>query len=199
MNYARSASCVRRVSRRGRFDVRSPVVSELSQAQAGPPIATPDVPADGLARRPGWLVTTILTVAALLIGAAATFGGLLLTGWRQQPEQHYTVLVFLKTDVTTGQREAVRAALTKIPSEGGVQLETSEQAYERFKEEFKDRPQLLESTTAETLPQSFHVATVSRDDFDCTLLDPVRTMPGVDQYGVALSPRDGHPGAKIAC
>jgi cell division protein FtsX len=174
-------------------------VSELSQPEPGPQIPPLDAPADGTAQRPRRLMTTILIVAALLIGSAATFSGLLIAGWRQQPEQHYTVLVFFKADVPAEQREAVRVALARIPAKNGVQLETSQQAYDRFKEEFKDQPQLLEGVTADKMPQSFHVETISRNDFDCTLLDPLRTMPGIDQYGVAQSPRDGHPGAKIAC
>ncbi|NMO49975.1 hypothetical protein HH310_02035 [Actinoplanes sp. TBRC 11911] len=156
-------------------------------------------PAPARRRGPGWLVTASLTVVALLAGAGAAFAGLLLTGWRHQPVQHYSVYVYFKKDVTDAQREAVHAVLTAIPGNRGVRLETSQQAYEKFKETFKDQPELLDRVTPSALPQSYQLETVSRDDFDCGLVRPLRTMPGMDQYTVILTPRAGRPGAKIAC
>jgi hypothetical protein len=49
------------------------------------------------------------------------------------------------------------------------------------------------------MPQSFHLETVSRDYFDCSVLEPLRDLSGVDEYSVAQTPRDGQPGARIAC
>ena len=156
-------------------------------------------PAPARRRGPGWLATTILTVVALLAGAAGAFGGLLLTGWRQQPVQHYSVYVYFNKDVTDAQREAVRVVLTAIPGNRGLRLETSQQAYEKFKVTFKDQPGLLDSLTPNSLPESYQLETVSPDDFDCAVVRPLRDMPGTDQYSVILTPRDGHPGARIAC
>jgi len=162
------------------------------------PIPTP-IPAPARRSGPGLLVTVVIAVVALLVGAGAAFSGLLLTGWRQQPERHYTVVVFFKTDVTAAQQDAARAVLAKIPATGGVRLETSEEAYAKFKEAFKDQPQLVGTMTADAMPQSFWLSTASRKDFDCTLVHPLGGTPGVDQYIVTQSPRDGHPGAKVGC
>ena len=149
--------------------------------------------------RPRPLVTVLLVLVALVVGAGLTFSGLLFAGWRQQPENRYAISVFFKSEVTSAQVNAVHATLARIRSTDGVHLETGEDAYQKFQQEFKDNPQLLSSTTADTMPQSFHLDTVSRDDFDCTLVAPIGTMAGVSLYAVTLYPRDGHPGAKIAC
>ena len=86
--------------------------------------------------------------------------------------------VFLNHDITDGQRGAVERRLHELPSVQGVSFETKEQAYERFKEQFKDAPDLISTTKPDSLPESFR-ATVT----DSSLVEAIETViaaaPGV--------------------
>ena len=93
--------------------------------------------------------------------------------------------VFLRGDATEPQRQAIEAKLRAIPGARAITFETHEQAYQHFKEQFKDRPDLVAATSPDSLPESFRL----------TLTDPVATqpqvaqvsaLPGVDQVTVAL-------------
>jgi cell division transport system permease protein len=68
------------------------------------------------------------------------------------------VSIFLKADVTDEQRNAIQQALqgdsmVRQP----VLHETKEQAYTKFKDEFKDAPDLVAATSPNSLPESFRI------------------------------------------
>jgi cell division protein FtsX len=92
--------------------------------------------------------TPALAVLLLLALAACT----------SEPEEtaHTTLTVFLNRDVTTEQKSAVEQRLRSMPSVEDVGLETRDQAYERLKEQLKDRPDLLGDLKPELLPESFY-------------------------------------------
>jgi cell division protein FtsX len=79
-----------------------------------------------------------------------------------------------------------------------VGFEDRKQAYTRFKETFKDRPDLLNGTKPDSLPESFRLTT-SGTEFDCPALNKVRHLPGVDDTVVVQPAVQGHPGAEVRC
>lgn len=154
---------------------------------------TPEAPA----RRRRWLPLVVVGVVALLVGAvAATVTVLALGGG---PAQHrYSVAVFLTHDATPQQKDAIRTKLGTLHPVDGIRFESRQQAYARFKEMFKDKPDLVNGTDPDSLPESFRLTT-SGTEFDCAAFTKVRHLPGVDNTVVVQPAVHGHPGAEVAC
>jgi cell division protein FtsX len=81
--------------------------------------------------------------------------------------------VFLADDVTDGQRDAIQQKLTAMASIRDVTLETKQQAWEEFQQQFKDSPDLLAQTRPDSLPATFR-ATVT----DSALAEAVKAVIG---------------------
>jgi len=82
--------------------------------------------------------------------------------------------------VTAEQRDAVKAKLTSMTSVvSETYYESSQEAYERFKQQFKDSP-ILANVTAEAMPESFRVKLVNPEDYAQVAL-AVTSLPGVEQ------------------
>jgi hypothetical protein len=134
-------------------------------------------------RRP-WGLLALVAVVALLVGIGGTSAAFLLYDRFNVPEYTFNVSVFLKADVTDADRDAVRSALAGIDTLDGVEYESREQAYENFKEIYRDSPDLIESVRPDTLPESFRFQTKGTD-FDCRILAPALALPAVDDVYVA--------------
>jgi cell division transport system permease protein len=89
------------------------------------------------------------------------------------------VTVFLRTDVTEDQRQAVEGILRSLPSVATVRFESQQEAYETFKRDFKDAPDLVAATKPESLPPSFRITVKSPAGY-CEVLTHVGNKPGVD-------------------
>jgi cell division protein FtsX len=96
------------------------------------------------------------------------------------------VAVFLRNDVTEPQKQAIEARLHTVPSAAGVTFQTREEAYARFKETFKDSPELIATITPEALPESFRFTLADRAAAE-PILAELRQLPGVDE--VTMPPK----------
>lgn len=67
------------------------------------------------------------------------------------------VSIFLRDDVTQAQRDQLREELEAMPDVQRVYFERKDEAYARFKEQFKDSPDIVANTTPDVLPESFRV------------------------------------------
>ena len=67
-----------------------------------------------------------------------------------------------------------------MPQVQQVFYESQEQAYEQFREQFKDSPDLVENVTAEALPESVRVKLRDPTQYD-VVASAVRDLPAVDQ------------------
>ena len=67
------------------------------------------------------------------------------------------VSIFLKADVTDDQRNGLKSDLEKDSLVQQVIYESKEQAWDRFKTQFRDAPDLVAATKPESLPESFRV------------------------------------------
>jgi cell division protein FtsX len=111
----------------------------------------------------------------------------------------YEVAVYLEQDATTDQKEAIRAVLTDLRSVDELRYQTREQAWERFKEQYKDSPDILNASRPDQMQNSFLFSTTGKT-FDCAaIVAPVRDLPGVDAVTAGLPVTGDRPGAQIIC
>lgn len=144
------------------------------------------------------LIHFAVAAGALLLGAVASTGVLILSGWRYQPEREFAVTVFMERDATEQQKSAVRAVLDRIPSDNGVEVESKEEAFARFQELYRDRPDFTESVEAKDMPESFKVTSRARS-FDCVQVRPLTNLGGVDEYNVIMTPTKARTGSRLGC
>jgi cell division transport system permease protein len=84
------------------------------------------------------------------------------------------------TAVTEEQRQVLLADLEALPQVQDVFYESQAQAYERFRDQFADSPDLVENVTADALPESFRVKLVDAEQFD-VVAGAFQGRPGVEQ------------------
>lgn len=93
--------------------------------------------------------------------------------------QQVRVTVFLTPDISPQDREQIEADLRAMPEVASVNYESKQQAYETFKEVFKDQPALVENTRPDALPESFRVELIDPEQFD-VISARLTGRPGVD-------------------
>ena len=89
------------------------------------------------------------------------------------------VSIYLKGDVTQAQREGLQRELEAMPDVERVIFETKEEAYQRFKEQFKDTPDIVENTSPDVLPEAFRVKLKDPKKFE-VVASAFAERPGVD-------------------
>jgi cell division transport system permease protein len=90
------------------------------------------------------------------------------------------VSIFLKGDITDDQRASLQNDLKNDALVQTVFHETKEQAFERFKTQFRDAPDLVNATKPDSLPESFRVKL--KDPKKVTsLADEFRSRDGVSE------------------
>lgn len=123
------------------------------------------VPASAGRRAPWWLVAVLLVVA---VGAGFGVGALVWAGQVEKvyppgykalsPEQYdkcvRNVIVYFDGDDPDPVMRAAAEELREDPRFESVREETRQQAFEHFKETFKDQPELVELARPEALPAS---------------------------------------------
>jgi cell division transport system permease protein len=91
------------------------------------------------------------------------------------------VSIFLKGDITTPQQDALADQLKGDPLvKQPVTFETKEQAYEKFKEQFKDAPDLIKATKPNSLPASFRVQLKDPEKYQ-QIFDTYKSREGIDE------------------
>ncbi len=89
------------------------------------------------------------------------------------------VSIYLKNDVTQAQRDQLRGELEAMPDVERVLFESKDEAFKRFKEQFKDSPEIVANTTPDVLPESFRVKLKDPKKFD-VVASAFADRPGVD-------------------
>ncbi|MDT4988017.1 MAG: cell division transport system permease protein [Micromonosporaceae bacterium] len=90
------------------------------------------------------------------------------------------VAIFLKTDVTDQQRNALRTDLTGDPLVQNVIYESRDVAWQRFKTQFKDAPDLVNATKPDSLPESFRVKLRNAEQFQ-SISDKYKGRDGIGE------------------
>lgn len=91
-------------------------------------------------------------VVLALLPLLATVSGC--TGADDPPPLPVRISAYLKSDATDAQRTAAEDRIRSLPGVTSVAFVGREQAWERFKETFKDDPDLIAATKPESLPDS---------------------------------------------
>src|SRR2546423_180102 len=135
----------------------------------------------GLRRNLSMTIAVVLTVAISLTG----LGGAWLVHKQVNTMKDYwfdkiQVSVFLTRDVTQPERDAIRTELEQLPQVQTVYYESQQQAYERFKVQFKDVPSLVKNTLPSALPESYRVKLKDPRKY-AIVQSAVQNMPGVDE------------------
>lgn len=87
--------------------------------------------------------------------------------------------VFLPIDTTHELRTQVGAILARSPEVDSSVYESREQAWQRFKEQFRDAPDLVDATKLENLPESWKFKLRCATDYPA-VKERLHTLHGVD-------------------
>ncbi|RBY95877.1 ABC transporter permease [Blastococcus sp. TF02-8] len=138
--------------------------------------------ATGLRRNLTMTVAMILTTA-ISLGLMGT--GLLIAQMIGKMKDIYydkvQVSIFLADDVTDEQRQAIRTELEASDEVKDFIYESRDEAYERFKEQFAQQPELVENTPPDALPESFRVELVNPERYSVIASEFPNGENGVDQ------------------
>jgi cell division transport system permease protein len=134
----------------------------------------------GLWRNVTMTIAMIITMAVSL----ALLGAGVLMYWKVQDMRTFfygsvEVSIFLKPDVTDQQRTDLKNQLSQDPLVKQADYEDQNTAYKRFKEQFKDAKDLVNSVKPDSLPASFRVKLKDPQKFTQIAL-AYQNKPGVD-------------------
>jgi cell division transport system permease protein len=136
----------------------------------------------GLRRNLTMTVAMILTTA-ICLGLGGT--GLLIYNMISEMKQIYydkvQVSIFLADGVTDQQRTAIKDQLSHSPEVKNYIYESKAEAYARFKEQFKQQPELVQNTPQDALPESFRVELVNPERYQVIAQEFPNGKNGVDQ------------------
>jgi cell division transport system permease protein len=82
--------------------------------------------------------------------------------------------------VTDEQRAELQADLEAMPEVQTVYYESQDEAYEQFRRQFEDSPDLVENVTADALPESFRVKLEDPTQF-AVVAEAFASRPGVEE------------------
>lgn len=133
-------------------------------------------------RRNTLMVTAVVITVAISLWFA--FAGVLMRKQVDMMKGYWydkvEVSIFLRPDVTEEQRTTLQADLTKNAEVQTVFYESRDEAFERFKEDFKESPDLTRDVVAEDLPESFRVKLKDPTKFR-ELFSEFSGRPGIDE------------------
>jgi cell division transport system permease protein len=135
----------------------------------------------GLWRNVTMTIAMIITMAVSLtmLGASA----LLYLQANEMKDYYYAnieVAMFLKSDVNDEQRQALDQQLDSDDLVQDYQLETKDKALEKFQTLWRDTPDLVDSVSAEQLPESFRVKLKNPEQYEDFAVK-YRDAEGVDE------------------
>jgi cell division transport system permease protein len=128
---------------------------------------------------------TIAMIITMAVSLGMLGGGLLLFWQVDRMEKFFfarvEVSIFLKADITDEQRSALDQELRADPlvATNGVTYESREEAYNNFKQLYRDSPDLVESVKPDTLPESFRVKLKDPEKFK-EISERYKDKAGVD-------------------
>jgi cell division transport system permease protein len=135
----------------------------------------------GLWRNVTMTIAMIITMTVSL----ALLGASVLMFWTVADMRDYyyaevEVAIFLTDEVTDDQRQSLEDALAQDPLVKSQIHETKDEAYARFREQFKDAPDLVEATQPKSLPESYRVKLDQPERFD-DIRQKYQTYGGVEE------------------
>jgi cell division transport system permease protein len=133
----------------------------------------------GLWRNVTMTVAMIITMAVSLTMLGASV--LLYLQVDQMKNYYYgeiEVSIFLRSDVTDAQRQAIDQAISSSNLVSNKTYETRQEAFNRFKELWQDSPDFVNSIGPNSLPESFRVKLKNPEKYK-TFADQISGMQGI--------------------
>ncbi|XVU26537.1 permease-like cell division protein FtsX [Actinoplanes sp. CA-054009] len=133
----------------------------------------------GLWRNVTMTVAMIITMSVSLTMLGASV--LLYLQVDQMKDYYYgniEVSIFLRSDVTEAQRQAIDQAISSNPLVSERTYETREEALKRFQELWKDSPEFVKAVGPNSLPESFRVKLKDPEQYK-TFADQIKGLQGI--------------------
>jgi cell division transport system permease protein len=108
----------------------------------------------------------IIVAISLTLFGIALLAGKQVNLWGGYLSDKIEVSVFLAKGITSQQRGSVGSQIRELPAVERVFYESQQQAYERFKDQFRDSPDMVRNVTPTVLPESFRVKLRDPNQFD---------------------------------
>jgi cell division transport system permease protein len=118
-----------------------------------------------------------MTVSLVMLGASV----LLYMQVDQMKSYYYgeiEVSIFLRTDVSEAQRQAIDQAISGNALVADKEYETREDAFKRFQELWADSPDFVKSVGPDSLPESFRVKLKDPEQYKA-FADQMQGLPGI--------------------
>jgi cell division transport system permease protein len=128
---------------------------------------------------------TVAVVVTVMISLTLLGASMLTTRIADRMHQKYfnqlEVAVYLRGDITQAQRDTLGTTLTADPRVEAVSYVSKQEAYEKFKNEFKDQADLVNSISGpNVLPESYQVKLKDPKQYE-NVASKYGQAPGVDQ------------------
>src|SRR6266545_1093173 len=108
----------------------------------------------------------IIVAISLTLFGIALLAGKQVNLWGGYWSDKIEVSVFLAKKITPQQRESIGGQIRALPAVETVFYESQQQAYQRFKDQFRDSPDMVRNVTASVLPESYRVKLRDPNQFD---------------------------------
>jgi cell division transport system permease protein len=108
----------------------------------------------------------IIVAISLTLFGIALLAGKQVNLWGGYWSDKIEVSVFLAKKITPQQRESIGGQIRALPVVETVYYESQQQAYQRFKGQFRDSPDMVRNVTASVLPESYRVKLRDPNQFD---------------------------------
>ena len=134
------------------------------------------------------LLMTLAGIITVAVSLCVLGGALLLSRLVDHGTQRWKdgveLEIFMVTNATDGQIEALNRALSNDKDVKSSKFISKTEAYETFKKLFEDQPDLVQTTDPEALPTSYRVAP-AQAELTTTVADRYSNQPGVDEVKTA--------------
>jgi cell division transport system permease protein len=130
-------------------------------------------------------VAAISTVAiSLLLLGGVQILGLVVTNVTGGLEQKVEISAYFRENASAGEIEQLTRDLSDMPTVKDVTFISKEEAFEEYKEIYKDQPEFWQNIPPDSLPQSLRIS-LTDADFTEEVASSIRGAPGLDEvrYG----------------
>ena len=126
------------------------------------------------------LASVMVVAVSLYLVGGVLLGRFAVNRFLDLQTEQLEVQVFLTGDVSEDERASIRADLEQMTEVQTVVFESKQEAFNRFKQLFRDQPGIVENTEADALPESFRVKLKDPQQFEI-VRDRLQGRPGIEE------------------
>ncbi|HEX9711675.1 MAG TPA: permease-like cell division protein FtsX [Actinomycetota bacterium] len=126
------------------------------------------------------LASVMVVAVSLYLVGGVLLGRFAIDRFLDLQTEQLEVQVFLANDVSDDERDSLRGDLQQMPEVATVVYESKQEAFQRFKQLFRDQPGIVENTEADALPESFRVKLRDPEKFEI-VSDRLEGRPGIEE------------------